>query len=321
MGLLDSIGGLLNNPTVQQLIPTVAGAAGAALTTPRGSGVRTQLGRALLGGAQGMMDAGTAKEVGLRSTYLQAQVDALHQATADRTTWNATAKGLLEKMNSDPNIPEADKIQFQTLAASPDTADHAKAANLYGSTMAAPLTDKVIMAHSTMTKDDLKGFTTDEKHKMGIKMMEAGLTPEYEKGSTIVGPGGHVLLSNFNKKDGTTKVTDTGVVDAKWKQAELLLHPKINEMEARTKLLNGLGITGPVFAKMQADAEKDATDQLKNRSVLSKLSTTFSGDYGAMKDSLVHDILAKKIAEMQGNASRAVGGGGLPEGAVEVDPD
>lgn len=74
MGLLDGIEGLLSNPAVQQLLPVVAGAAGSALTTPRGSGVRTQIGRALLGGAQGYEEGQKSQQEGLQTQKLQLEV-------------------------------------------------------------------------------------------------------------------------------------------------------------------------------------------------------------------------------------------------------
>lgn len=54
MGLLDDITGVLNNPTVQTLLPAALGAGAGALTSPRMSGTRGAIGNALGGAAQGL---------------------------------------------------------------------------------------------------------------------------------------------------------------------------------------------------------------------------------------------------------------------------
>ena len=48
-GWVDSLGSglesLLNNPIVQGLVPAVAGGVGSALATPRGAGLKAEIGR------------------------------------------------------------------------------------------------------------------------------------------------------------------------------------------------------------------------------------------------------------------------------------
>jgi hypothetical protein len=92
-GLLDDIGSVLTNPTVEALLPAVIGAAGAGLSSPRRAGTRGAIGNALSGGATGLAEGmrtaaesqNQQQELALKKQEVQANI-AQHQLLMKQTT-------------------------------------------------------------------------------------------------------------------------------------------------------------------------------------------------------------------------------------------
>lgn len=166
-GLLDSISGLLSNPAIQQLLPAVAGAAGSALTSPRGTGGRGQLGRALLGGAQGYEQGLQNQELGLQTQKLQLENKQMQQAITNQAALQKIAP------TWEKDFPEVERPIFNSLITSANPKDQQRAIEMRVSQLAKPATiAQLVKADPSLDPEQLKQMPAADLHAMYIKRLD-----------------------------------------------------------------------------------------------------------------------------------------------------
>ena len=192
MGLLDQIGGdltaFMNSPITKQLLPVVAGAAGSALTSPRGTGVRAQVGRALLGGEQGYEESQQSQHQALEDQEANAKLaeTQAHVAQMKRLAQNDAAWDKYI-VNYSGKLPADKRDQFKAMAAVADTPDaRASVIKRYAVDTQRPTAVKWLAAKTGLPADYLGAMPDDQFDSLMIDIAKHG--SEYSVGRAINTP-------------------------------------------------------------------------------------------------------------------------------------
>ena len=137
---------LLNNPIVQGLVPAVAGGVGLALATPRGAGLKAEIGRGSQGAAGGYERGQENKELSAKTELVQMQAQQIKAQMANQKALTAMAPIWAK------DIPEDQRPVFNALISSTDPKEQQQAFEMRTRELAKPASIAGIVALNPQLK-------------------------------------------------------------------------------------------------------------------------------------------------------------------------